>query len=297
MTWQARPGATSLALLNEANHAKFVDALGDVFEHAQWLAEAAAARRPFATVTDLHQAMLTVLAAAPADTVLQFLNNHPDLAGPSARTKSLTTHSAREQAGAGLDRLSEEETARLTKWNARYRSRFGFPFIICAMRHGKDSIFAEFERRLSGDLAEERSTALAEIARISALRLVHKVEGPGAPQVHGLLSTHLLDTAAGRPGAGVPIELHAISTDGSATLIARTISNADGRTDAPLIAGRPVPNGTWELRFAVGAYLAERGTPSFLDVVPVRFTTREPEAHYHIPLLFSPWSYSTYRGS
>ena len=286
-----------LGRLNEMDRAEFVDALGEVFEHAPWLAEAAAARRPFATVSALHQAMLTVVGAAPADMVLQFLNDHPDLAGPNARTSPLTADSIREQAGAGLDQLSEEQNARLAQWNARYRSRFGFPFIICALRHGKDSIFAEFERRVSGDPVQERSTALAEIARISALRLVRRVAGPGMPEVYGEVSTHLLDTAAGRPGAGVPIELHAISANGTATLITRRISNADGRTDAPLIAGRPVPNGKWELRFAVGAYLAEQGTPGFLDVVPVRFTTREPEAHYHIPLLFSPWSYSTYRGS
>ena len=114
------------------------------------------------------------------------------------------------------------------------------------------------------------------------------------PPVHGRLSTHLLDTTHGLPAAGVPIELYVLSADGSAALVAEAISNADGRTTAPLVSGRPIPNGTYELRFSLGAYLSGAG---FLDVVPIRFKTTEPEAHYHVPLLFTPWSYSTYRGS
>ena len=79
--------------------------------------------------------------------------------------------------------------------------------------------------------------------------------------------------------------------------MAATVSSADGRTDAGLIHNRPVPVGTYELRFILGDYFAARGMASFYDVLPVRFTAGEPEAHYHIPLLFSPWSYTTYRGS
>jgi 2-oxo-4-hydroxy-4-carboxy-5-ureidoimidazoline decarboxylase len=286
-----------LAQLNEMDGAAFVATLGPVFEHALWVAEAAAAQRPFATVSGLHRAMMAVLATAPAETIAEFLNNHPDLAGRAARAARLTADSAREQAGAGLDDFGTEETARLAEWNARYRARFGFPFIICALRHGKDSIFAEFERRLAGESEAERRAAIEEIARISALRLTRRVAGPGMLPVHGALSTHLLDAAIGRPAAGVPIELYAISANAAPILAGKTVSNASGRTDTPLISGRPVPIGQWELRFALGAYLAERGTAGFLETVPVRFTTSEPEAHYHIPLLFTPWSYSTYRGN
>jgi 2-oxo-4-hydroxy-4-carboxy-5-ureidoimidazoline decarboxylase len=286
-----------LTRLNELARIEFVALLGDVFEHAPWLADAAVAQRPFATICALHGAMLAALAVAPTQTVTEFLNNHPDLAGAAERTRRLTADSAQEQAGAGLDRLTTEETARLAEWNAQYRARFGFPFIICALRHTKDSIFAEFERRLVGDPVRERRTAIDEIARISALRLARKVEGPGMPNVHGELSTHLLDTALGRPAAGVPIELHLLSKDGSAVPVTTATSDADGRTAAPLISGRPVPNATYELRFLLGGYFAGRGGSAFLDIVPVRFTTTEPEGRYHIPLLFTPWSYSTYRGS
>ena len=108
----------------------------------------------------------------------------------------------------------------------------------------------------------------------------------------GKLTTHVLDTAAGRPGAGISITLHRL-TDGQTTLITETTTNADGRTDQPLLADGTMAAGLYEITFAVGAYFQT----GFLDTVPVRFRITDPEAHYHVPLLCSPWSYSTYRGS
>jgi 5-hydroxyisourate hydrolase len=107
----------------------------------------------------------------------------------------------------------------------------------------------------------------------------------------GFLTTHVLDTARGRPAAGVEIELTRLA-DGELLRIATT--NADGRTDEPLIAAGELRAGEYELVFAVGDYFGER---AFLDRVPVRFSIADPAAHYHVPLLVSPWSYSTYRGS
>ncbi len=194
--------ALALAALNTMPPAGFAAALGDIFEDAPWVAEGAAAHRPFATVAELHDAMLVVLAAAPPEAVAGFLNHHPDLAGPAARMPQLTAHSSDEQAGAGFDELTPEETSRLVRWNAEFRARFGFPFIICVRRHTQASIFAEFARRFAGDPETERRAALDEIARITALRLAARVTGVGMPKVHGELSTHLLDTARGRPAAG-----------------------------------------------------------------------------------------------
>lgn len=116
----------------------------------------------------------------------------------------------------------------------------------------------------------------------------------------GRLSTHVLDTANGKPAKGVAIELFAIE-DGNRRSVLRTATNADGRTDAPLMIDGAFRIGTYELVFEVGAYFKALGTPtadpSFLDIVPIRFTIAEPDGHYHVPLLVSPWSYSTYRGS
>jgi 5-hydroxyisourate hydrolase len=105
----------------------------------------------------------------------------------------------------------------------------------------------------------------------------------------GRLTTHVLDTAAGRPAAGVGIVLRR-----GGVVVAETSTNADGRTDAPLAEGDAFVAGTYEIEFAVGGHFAGEG---FLDRVPVRFTIADPTGHYHVPLLCSPWSYSTYRGS
>ncbi|UDL86816.1 hydroxyisourate hydrolase [Mesorhizobium sp. PAMC28654] len=115
----------------------------------------------------------------------------------------------------------------------------------------------------------------------------------------GRLTTHVLDTATGKPAAGLSIELYRI--DGTARTHLKTVAtNADGRCDAPLLAGGDFRTGEYELVFAAGDYLRRQGTklpePAFLDVVPIRFGMAEP-VHYHVPLLVSPYGYSTYRGS
>ena len=109
----------------------------------------------------------------------------------------------------------------------------------------------------------------------------------------GRLTTHVLDTAQGRPGAGIKVELFLMEGD-RATLAASTTTNADGRTDKPLLEGDKLRAGTYQLVFHVGAYFKSAG---FLDTVPIRFRIADPAAHYHVPLLCTPWSYSTYRGS
>ncbi|MGI8819759.1 MAG: hydroxyisourate hydrolase [Chthoniobacterales bacterium] len=103
------------------------------------------------------------------------------------------------------------------------------------------------------------------------------------------LSTHVLDTARGCPAAGMKIELWSGST-----LLKAVTTNQDGRTDAPLLSGDEMRAGTYELLFHVGAYFGEA---TFLDQVPVRFTISDARAKYHVPLLVTPWGYSTYRGS
>ena len=290
----------SLGHLNVCGSAQFVAALGSIYEHSPWVAEAVAAKRPFATLKALNDAMNAAVRAAGDESKLVLLRAHPDLAGKAVRANELTADSRSEQHGAGLDRLSDAEFAEFHRLNKAYRDKFGFPFFICVRRHGKESIFRQFERRLRNDLATEYDAALGEVNRIAALRLDEHVSAPDRLQVHGRLSTHVLDTHLGKPAQGVAFELHAVS-DGGTELIAEGATNADGRTDAPLIAGRPLPIGRYELRFAVGDYFTARGValaePPFLDVVPLQFSIADPEGHYHVPLIVTPWSYSTYRGS
>lgn len=112
----------------------------------------------------------------------------------------------------------------------------------------------------------------------------------------GKLTTHILDTAHGQPADGVTIELWRENQK-----LKETVTNADGRTDEPLMEGDAMEAGTYQLVFHIGDYFKARGTapvaPPFLDKVPVQFGIADATAHYHVPLLASPWSYSTYRGS
>lgn len=290
----------ALVELNRTDPANFAAAVGDTFELAPWVAEQTAGKRPFVSVTALHEAMMGAVRAAPRERQLEFLRGHPDLAGKAARAGALTDDSKHEQASVGLDTLSEEEFARFHRLNDAYRAKFGFPFIVCVRRHTRDSILAQFERRLRHDAATEFAAAMKEIFFITRLRVAAKVTGEGMPKVNGRLSTHVLDTHAGRPAQRITVELYEFAGE-RAHRIATAITNADGRTDAPLIADRPLPIGRYELRFAIGDHFRsrgiEQGDPPFLDIVPLRFSIAEPEGHYHVPLLCTPWSYSTYRGS
>ncbi|KAA1011916.1 hydroxyisourate hydrolase [Paraburkholderia panacisoli] len=116
----------------------------------------------------------------------------------------------------------------------------------------------------------------------------------------GKLTTHVLDTANGRPGAGIKVELFVLAGD-TRRALKTTRTNDDGRCDEPLLEGDALVAGEYELVFGAGDYFASIGTkvpqPRFVDRVVLRFGVADPAAHYHVPLLVSPWSYSTYRGS
>jgi 2-oxo-4-hydroxy-4-carboxy-5-ureidoimidazoline decarboxylase len=291
----------TLDTLNAADQKTFNAALGEVMELAPWVADEAYAARPFASLAALYQTMTDAVRNAGAERQRALINGHPDLAGKAAREGKLTADSTAEQAGAGLDRLSEAEFAGFHRLNDAYRAKFGMPFIVCVRRHGKESILREFEARLQNDAASEQKTALAEIFRIAALRLDQRVTASDRLKVHGHLSTHVLDTHGGRPAAGVAIELCEVAASGETRLIKRAVTNADGRTDQPLLSGMPIPIATYELHFAVSDYFARQGTPMadppFLGIVPIRFAVAVPEGRYHVPLSVTPWAYGTYRGS
>jgi 2-oxo-4-hydroxy-4-carboxy-5-ureidoimidazoline decarboxylase len=290
----------TLDALNAMSPRDFVAALGDTVEHAPWVAEAAATRRPFADMAALLRAMTEAVASSSDERKLALIKAHPDLAGKASRAGTLTADSKAEQASAGLDRLSAAEFSRFNLLNNDYRKKFDMPFIVCVRRHSKDSILLQFERRLRNDAAAETEAALTEILRIVALRLDQRIDAPVRLRVNGRLSTHVLDLQRGRPAGGVAVELYEIA-GGDSMRVAHAITNVDGRPDRALIADRPIPIAQYELRFAVGDYYARQGTPvadpPFLAVVPIRFSVAEPEGHYHVPLLITPWSYSTYRGS
>ena len=291
----------TLSELNACSKDDFVAALANIFEHSTWIAEQAASMRPFAGVKELFDAMKAAVDRAPSELRLALIKAHPDLADKTQRAAGLTAESSAEQNSVGLDRLSDAEYVAFERVNNAYRSKFGFPYIVCVRRHTKDSILRDFERRLPNDARTETQKSIEEICRIAALRVDQFVLSDDRLAVHGRLSTHVLDTHSGRPAAGMAIELVELSELGASRVVTRAITNADGRTDRPLIGGRPVPIGRYELTFSVENYFAARqvatSDPPFLDSIPLRFSVSEPEGHLHVPLLVTPWSYATYRGS
>ena len=291
-------GKQDLAVLNTLTVESFVHVLGGVFEHAPWVAEAAAAERPFASVDDLHAAMFGQILALPKATKLAFLRGHPELAGEHARRSTLAAHSASEQSSLGLDQPDPAIAEAFDVLNAEYRERFGFPFIICVRRHTLGSIITQFRARLLRDAETEQTQALTEIGHITRLRLAGLVEGTGGDPLSGWLSTHVLDTSLGRPAAAMALELVALGEAGEQVL-GRFVTNEDGRTNSPILPKGEMRIGLYELRFDVAAYFASMGaqTPEFLGIVPIRFRITDPQSHYHVPLLVSPGGYSTYRGS
>ncbi|PRD45748.1 OHCU decarboxylase [Phyllobacterium phragmitis] len=162
--------------LNETPRVNFVAALGGIFEHSPWVAEAVADKRPFDTIEALHAAMAETVATAGRDKQVALIRAHPDLAGKAARAGALTEESTREQKGAGLDRLSDTEFEEFHRLNDAYKARFGFPFVLAVRgfdggAHDARSILASFRARLDNSTDAEIDEALRQIARIARLRL------------------------------------------------------------------------------------------------------------------------------
>lgn len=295
----------TLAELNAASAADFVTRLRDVFEHAPWVADAAAAGRPYATADALHRAMIDAVAARAEGERVAFFAGHPELAGGAARKGLMTADSTREQGALALGALDGEDAARWDALNAAYRARFGFPFILCVKRHTRASALAAFEARLRNDRAAELDAALREIRRITRLRLAQRIAGHGFDDIEGELTIRVLDTTRGIAAAGMKVALFEAGPDGrappAAAPIATAVTDATGSTQAPLLGGAPLRIGRYELKLAVGDYFRDQGIDggpwAFLDVVPVVFAIAEPERRYHVPLTVTPWAYAAHRAA
>ena len=166
---------TSLAEINAMDEAAFTAALGFVFELSPWVVRRAWASRPFADREALYTAMMAALNAATPDDKLALIRAHPELAGKAAIARALTAESLSEQASAGLDQLTPDEYGRFHALNDAYRSKFGFPFIICVRLNDKASILAAMERRTALSADAEIAEAIAQIGLISRLRLFDAV--------------------------------------------------------------------------------------------------------------------------
>ena len=169
--------ACSIDDLNRMSAGEFAAALGDVAEYSPWVAARAATARPFADRDAVIDAFTGALRDAPGDERLAVLRAHPDLAGRAAVAGDLSDDSEREQAGAGLDRLTTEEFERFTALNAAYRARFGIPFIFAVKGASKDRILAAFEARVDNDRVAEFANAIDNVFRILRFRIEDRVAG------------------------------------------------------------------------------------------------------------------------
>ena len=165
------PKQLTLQKINALDQEGFVTVLGSLFEGSPWIVRQAWHARPFASLTELHQALCEVMYQAPVEQQVALIQAHPDLVGQAALAGTLTPESTSEQASVGLDRLSPEEIATFTRLNQNYHDRFGLPFVICVRENKKESILAGFATRLHNSRHREIETALGEIAKICWFRL------------------------------------------------------------------------------------------------------------------------------
>ncbi|WP_253944846.1 2-oxo-4-hydroxy-4-carboxy-5-ureidoimidazoline decarboxylase [Paenibacillus sp. NEAU-GSW1] len=149
------------------SQAQFVGALGDIFEHSPWVAEAVWNKRPFASIESLHESMVRTVQEASEESRLKLIREHPDL----ATRLQIGEYSTKEQQGAGLDRLSTGEFEQFAEANRNYTERFGFPFIVAVRGKNKDDILAALQARIGNSAQEEAEEAMWQIARITAFRL------------------------------------------------------------------------------------------------------------------------------
>jgi 2-oxo-4-hydroxy-4-carboxy-5-ureidoimidazoline decarboxylase len=164
-------GPPDMTSINAMDRDAFVQKFGGIFENSPWVAERAWEKKPFASLDEMHAAMVTVARYAPAPAQLALLQNHPDLAGKEAQAGTMTASSVAEQASAGLNSLSHDEMARISELNAAYKKKFGFPFIIAVRMYTKEGILFEFNRRLQNDTETEFANDLQNVYVITRLRL------------------------------------------------------------------------------------------------------------------------------
>ncbi len=286
---------------------EIIAVLGGIYEHSSWIAEEFYAKYvegkdtsdTITNVRDLFQCMSSIVDKSSHEQKMNLLRSHPDLCAKIDALKKLTKSSQEEQSSAGLGTLTDDERDRFSSMNSEYKKKFGFPFILAARHVTKYTVLSAIEGRLQLSIESEFAGALFQVSKIAWMRLL------GAFKItnqKGFLTCHVLDTANGCPAANMRVQLHRITPEADAGLLKEFETNDDGRLPGgPALKEDEFLVGTYQWTFFVGDYFARKNSKTsgipFLDEIPLRFGIDDPEEHYHVPLLVSPWSYSTYRGS
>jgi hydroxyisourate hydrolase len=285
----------TLAELNGLGDAAAVSELLRCCGSTRWAHEMAGAR-PFASVDAMTAAADTISAGLDRADWLEAFSAHPQIgssgsgrsSGSSGSSASSGDWSAAEQAGAAS--ASSDVLARLSEANREYEARFGYIFIVCATGKSAQEMLRLLEGRLDNDPLIEIRIAANEQRKITHLRIAKLLESSGR------ITTHVLDTSRGCPGAGMRVVLEIRNGD-AWSHVGQGTTDANGRL-ATLTGNQPIIAGDYRLTFDTGGYLRARGAAdAFFPDVTITFTVADASQHFHVPLLLNPFGYSTYRGS
>lgn len=222
---------------------------------------------------------------------LESFTHHPKIGDVKSLTKKFA---GKEQASVAA--AAKKTIAELANANAAYEAKFGFIFIVCATGKLATEMLRLLEDRLSNSIGEELHIAMGEQMKITILRFQKLItEGNWNFLKTSQLTTHVLDTALGKPGKDISIRLQ-IPVNGVWQTIAQGITNSDGRIGDLLPAQKNLAHGNYKLVFDTGNYFASQKLKGFYPEVEIQFIVFD-DAHYHVPLLINPFGYSTYRGS
>jgi hydroxyisourate hydrolase len=276
----------TLAELNGLDDAAAVRELLRCCGSTRWAQEMAGAR-PFASMDAMTAAADTISAGLDRADWLEAFSAHPQI-GSSGSSGSSGDWSAAEQAGAAS--ASSDVLARLSEANREYEARFGYIFIVCATGKSAEEMLRLLEGRLDNDPLIEIRIAANEQRKITRLRIAKLLESSGR------ITTHVLDTSRGCPGADMRVVLEIRNGD-AWSRVGQGTTDANGRL-ATLTGNQPIIAGDYRLTFDTGGYLRARGAAdAFFPDVTITFTVADASQHFHVPLLLSPFGYSTYRGS
>jgi hydroxyisourate hydrolase len=248
--------------------------------------------RPFPSAEAIADTGDTVWTSLDAADWLEAFAAHPHIGELRAGTSNTAGWEQQEQAGARS--APKEITERLVARNRQYETRFGYIFIVCATGKTVEEMLAIIEDRLQNDSREELRIAAEEQRQITRLRVGKLLDAD--PHGHHMITTHVLDTARGEPAVGMTIILE-IRQASAWSPVGRGTTDEDGRVST-LTDDRELAPGTYRLTFDTGTYHREQGISlPFFPEAKITFNVRDIDEHYHVPLLLSPFGYSTYRGT
>ena len=245
---------------------------------------------PFRTQEDLAEQATTVwYDECDREDWLESFTHHPKIGDKNSLTGKFA---GTEQAGVAS--ATEAVIGALAKANSKYENKFGFLFIVCATGRSAEEMLQLLNHRIRNDIDDELNIAMNEQHKITFIRfkkLFDDFRFLNMSQV----TTHVLDTSAGKPGKSISIQLMQ-KVGNEWKLIAQGITNADGRAADLCPAGKNLSPGSYKIVFETGDYYAIQNIQTFYPAIEIQFTIFD-DSHYHVPLLISPFGYSTYRGS